>query len=317
MKLEPPTTPAALLAGRRSDEDVSSHHPRALGFDPLDKVLGGGLRGGDLALLGGPPGVGKTAVILQWARRLAEDGHTAVVVCYEHDQTVLLQRMLVQLAAESDDAANPSAMAAARSAALDMAMGRDVTTEAAALLQPAAARLSALGDRLWLTRGSGVHTDLAALGDLLAGTTSPVLLVDYLQKVAVRAEPQSEGERLVRVVGGLKELALTHHAPVVAVAACQEAALDGRRARLHHVRGSSAVAYEADIAMMLNPKMNAVSEVHLAYDSVRAETYRKMVVLSIEKNRSGPAMIDMEFAGELDRFRLNPTGGFVTERMAS
>ena len=30
------------------------------GFDPLDAYLGGGLRAGELALLGGPQGLGKT-----------------------------------------------------------------------------------------------------------------------------------------------------------------------------------------------------------------------------------------------------------------
>lgn len=316
MNLKPPTTPATLLAGQCNEQDIAARRPRALGFDPLDKVLGGGLRGGDLALLGGPPGVGKTAVVLQWARHLAEHGHTAVVVCYEHDQPILLQRLLVQVAAELEGATDHSAMAAARSAAVDVAMGSKASQDAAVLLQPAAAHLSALGDRLWLVRGSGVHTDIAALNELLTDVDSPVLLVDYLQKVAMRPEPPTEGERLVHVVGGLKELALSHHAPVVAIASCEQAALEGRRARLHHIRGSVAAAYEADIAMMLNKKMNAVSEVHLAYDSLRAESFRNMVTLSVEKNRSGAAMIDLEFAAELENFRFNPNGGFVAERMA-
>lgn len=75
-------------------------------------------------------------------------------------------------------------------------------------------------------------------------------------------------------------------------------------------------AYEADVAMMLNAKTAAVSEVHLAYDAVRAQSFAKTLVLSVEKNRSGPAGVDVEFAGELDRHWINPRGGFVAERMA-
>lgn len=316
MSYDPPATAAVLLDGERGDSTVV-HRPRALGFDPLDKVLGGGLRGGDLALLGGAPGVGKTAVLLQWARRLATDGHTPVVVCYEHDQVSLLQRLLMQIVGELAGPNDAGTINAAREAALDVAAGGPVPPEAARLLEPAIEQLRAIGDRLWLVRGSGVHTDLDALNGMLSEVTSPVLLLDYLQKVAMRPEPTDEHEKLVRVVSGLKELALTHEAPVVAIGACDQAALEGRRARLHHLRGSSSLAYEADIAMMLNPKTSAISEVHLAYDAVRAESFRKMVVLSIEKNRNGPAGIDLEFAGELDRFRLNPEGGFVAERMAT
>ena len=38
------------------------------GFRLLDTYLGGGLRGGELCVLGGPQGLGKTAFVLQVAR---------------------------------------------------------------------------------------------------------------------------------------------------------------------------------------------------------------------------------------------------------
>lgn len=317
MRTTAPVSVAELLAGHHADAgDPTAHQPHPLGFDPLDKVLGGGLRPGDLALLGGPPGVGKTVVALQWARYLAAIGHTAVVVCYEHDQEILLQRLLVQTAAELAGPEEASALSAARAAALDVAHGGPPPAAAAGLLDRARDHLAQLGERLWLVRGSAAHTDLAALDATLEGAASPVLFVDYLQKVAVRPEPASEHERLVHIVGGLKETALTRHTPVVAVAACDQAALEGRRARLHHLRGSTSLAYEADVALMLNPKTAAVSEVHLAYDPVRAQSFTDMAVLSVEKNRSGPAMVDCEFRTELASFRLDPVGGFVAERMA-
>src|SRR5579864_8216627 len=42
--------------------------PFPTNFTPLDQVLAGGLRPGDMMLVGGTPGVGKTVVTLQWAR---------------------------------------------------------------------------------------------------------------------------------------------------------------------------------------------------------------------------------------------------------
>ena len=45
------------------------------GLDELDRVLGGGVVPGSLILVGGDPGIGKSTLLLQLARRLAADGH--------------------------------------------------------------------------------------------------------------------------------------------------------------------------------------------------------------------------------------------------
>ena len=44
--------------------------PLPTGFSPLDEVLNGGLRPGDLFVIGGPSGVGKTIFSLQVARNI-------------------------------------------------------------------------------------------------------------------------------------------------------------------------------------------------------------------------------------------------------
>jgi DNA repair protein RadA/Sms len=42
------------------------------GQDELDRVLGGGLLGGSVALLGGDPGIGKSTLLLQVAAHVAQ-----------------------------------------------------------------------------------------------------------------------------------------------------------------------------------------------------------------------------------------------------
>ncbi len=305
------------------------HQPAALdgrrfltGFSPLDAALGGGLRRGDLILLGGLPSVGKTISGLQWAQRLARAGHTAIYACYEHDQATLLGRLLVgELGRLS------GSVTSAELDTLRMLLGRAVDGETAlstALiehpeLRELAGQVRSYGDRLWLVRASGTSTDVAALADLVqlcgGARSDTVLFVDYLQKVAVQPEPDSEEEKVTRVTEALKELALALEIPVVAVTAADASGLRTRRVRLHHLRGSGALAYEADVIIMLNEKLSTVSKHHSAYDLVRAAEYRNYVVFTIEKNRSGPGGIELEFRKNFANFRFEPEGSFVREKL--
>src|SRR5215475_15772606 len=64
------------------------------GFDPLDTYLGGGLRGGELTLIGGAQGVGKTTFALQVLRNVVAAGGSALYFSYEHDSETLLTKII-------------------------------------------------------------------------------------------------------------------------------------------------------------------------------------------------------------------------------
>jgi replicative DNA helicase len=290
------------------------------GFEPLDTALEGGIRAQDLALIGGRPGVGKTIACLQWARNMALDGRTAIYVCYEHDEAVLLARLL---ALEVGALARPEEVTAldrVRMAIRDMTNGKrsmqDVV-ENEPLVVDAFDQVDHYADRMWLVRG-GAQTDLNELRRLVDehGEGDIVLIVDYLQKVAVWPEPASEESRVTRIAEGLKELALTQDVAVLAVAAADLMGISARRARLHHLRGSTALAYESDVVVMLNDKLKAVSKVHLAYDTTLADLFRRQVVFSVEKNRGGRSAVDVEFLKDFENYRFDPRGNWVTERLA-
>ena len=66
------------------------------GIDEFDRVLGGGLVPGALVLLGGDPGVGKSTLMLQISRHVAQVGGKVLYVSGEEsfDQTRLRARRL-------------------------------------------------------------------------------------------------------------------------------------------------------------------------------------------------------------------------------
>jgi replicative DNA helicase len=292
----------------------------ATGFDLIDRVLDGGLRAHDLMLLGGSPGVGKTVAALQLARHVAIHGRTALYLSYEHDEPTMLGRLLAlelgemsrpNIAPEIDRLRGVVVEASAGFRSLDEA----IRTEP--LVADACERISSYADRLLLVRGSGAHTDLALIEAAVTASGTDdggVLVVDYLQKVAVHPEPTDEAEKVTRVSEGLKELALSHDLAVLALVAADWEGLRAGRVRLHHLRGSSALAYECDVAVIMNHKYDVVSRVHLTYDTVRAETFKQQVVFSIEKNRGGTAMVDLEFRKDFLHYRFEPRGSYMAER---
>jgi replicative DNA helicase len=321
LKTDPFSVASLIADATQGDESsVEQHHLAArTGFDPLDHVLGGGIRPGNLAMLAGEPGAGKTIATLQWARHMAQHGREVVYVCYEHDAAVLLGRLLCLevgfLAGPADLSVIERATEDLRESLLD---GRPLTGAMGRhpLVAQALEKAGAYAERLHFVRGSGTATDVDALRELVRSTPAPpALFVDYLQKVAVHPEPDNENEKVLRITEALKDLALTEGIPVICVAAAGAAGLEAQRLRVHHVRGSSAVAYECDIAMVMNEKFGIVSKAHVAFDSVRATTFKRRVVFSVEKNRGGPANVDIEFEKHFMSFRFDPNGTYVAERL--
>jgi len=301
------------------------------GFGALDKALIGGFHSGELALLGGPPGLGKTTFALQVVRNLLASNRHAVYFSFEHDAQSVLERLIVMEAAE---VAGPTAVMLPRvRQAFEARHGSDLTLEERlAGTEGGAEAVQALQDysrRLHVHRSSGSDTDVEAMREVIEGIRedtgqTPFVVVDYLQKVHVaapmsdrrRSPRMSEDDRVTVVVEGLKDMSLELSVAVLALVAVDKSGLEaGTRVRMRDLRGSSALAHEADVALILNDKFDVVARHHLMYNLTNAETFREWVVVSIEKNRNGMDNVDLEFRKRFEHSRFDPNGSSVLEQL--
>ncbi|MGB7820392.1 MAG: DnaB-like helicase C-terminal domain-containing protein [Ornithinibacter sp.] len=98
-----------------------------------------------------------------------------------------------------------------------------------------------------------------------------MVLVDYLQRIPLEDHTGDEVSRVTIVTETLKDLALELECPMVCISAADRESLGaGQRMRTRDLRGSSALAYEADMVMILSSREQIVSRDHLVHDLGRA-----------------------------------------------
>ena len=310
-----------------SSGKFGEYQPVPLGFGMLDKTIGGGLRPGELLLIGGAQGTGKTTMALQMARNVASSGQANVLyICFEHEEQYLLNRII---AMESALAHLPQKTGAIKiqdvrkeilaSWMAEGAGGSGLTTNQK--LRPSLDRIARYGQNLYLLRGSQTASTIENMRSLvqqhrvLSGDRRLFVVVDYMQKVPMYPEPPSESEKVTFIVNGLKDIALSEQVPMICIVAADKEGLKASRLRNHHLRGSSAINYEADIILIINDKYHIVAKVNIEFNPYQAQRFRDWVVVSVEKNRGGLDNIDIEFEKHFEYSCFDPQGRSVQEKL--
>src|SRR5688500_7554925 len=171
--------------------------PIATGFVPMDKTIGGGLRPGELMLIGGAQGQGKTTMALQMARNMAASGQATVLyVCFEHDEEYLIQRMVAMESALSHLPQKSGAVKiqdvkkeVVSSYTASAESGTRAKLGANPRLRPSLERIARYGSNLYLMRGTATHSTVENMRRLVQehrGSDDQrrlVLFVDYHHKV--------------------------------------------------------------------------------------------------------------------------------------
>ena len=149
-------------------------------------------------------------------------------------------------------------------------------------LRPSLDRIGRYGQNLFLMRGTQTASTIDNIRLLvqqhraLSNDRQLLVVVDYLQKVPQYPEPSSETEKVTFVVNGLKDIALAEQVGMIAIVAADKEGLKAARLRNHHLRGSSAINYEADIILIINEKYQIVAKVNIEFDPYQAQRFRRL-----------------------------------------
>ena len=168
--------------------------PMPTGFTPLDDMLNGGLRPGELLMIGGAFGVGKTIWGLQVARNVvcADPENRAMYVCYEHDRPTSSRGSCAWRARSAAIGTTRSPCARSRICRWVGRTGMACSAGCAGsrAMPTCSMQWSSYADRLVLVKASGDHSTLEQVRRWVptssaAGARRLVLVVDYLQKIPV------------------------------------------------------------------------------------------------------------------------------------
>jgi replicative DNA helicase len=284
------------------------------------------VRPGELVLVGGAQGTGKTTMALQMARNVALAGDASVLyLCFEHEEDYLVNRLVAMesLLANLPNITEAVKIQDVRREILGTGRGasKAIPMSGSQLLGPALEQLVRYEDRLFLLRGSQTAATVENIRELVRShqRLDPkrrlLLFVDYLQKVPQIPEPATEEEKVTVVVNGLKDVALSEGIPVIAIVAADKEGLKASRLRNHHLRGSSAINYEADVILILNEKYHIVAKVNIEFNPYQAQRFRDWIIVTLEKNRGGVDNLDLEFEKHFAYAAFDPEGRPVQEKL--
>ena len=244
----------------------------ATGFPSLDRVLGGGMRRGDLVVLGGDVGSGKSAFALAVALRAAQQRHRAMFFSGEMSTERLLERVLaIEGRVRVDD--------------LRSGVPNDV---ARASVGAAAVRMRDGLPRLEMLPAGGV----GELEEEVGGAKVDFIVVDSLQWLASGAK--ATDEELSDAIRRLKSLAVAKHVAILTTAQLPHlAARDDRRPTLDDFGAMGAVKHHADVVLALFRED--------MYD--RRREIEGATELLVRKNRNGSTgYVDLYFYAQWMRF---------------
>lgn len=208
---------------------------RSTGLASLDALLEGGFEPGTFTLIGGTPGTGKTALMLQMGTHVANQGVGVLFLTLEMGAQRLLRRVLSQVSQVK----------------FRHLKSGDLVEGERAALQIAADRVRALP--LWIeTRVRTVEAADAVLGEYDLGRIG-LVFIDYAQKMSSPHGGDDRRHEVEHVSEMLSKLAVGRNLPVVAASALSrpDSSRANWRPSINSLRESAKLGHDADNVVLL------------------------------------------------------------------
>ena len=282
-------------AGTATGPDASTAGSVTTGYMDLDSLLTPGLKRGDLIIVAARPSLGKTSLVLNYAKNCAErQNATVAFFSIEMAATQLVQRLVAmeagvdssRLAFGNHNDREERKITQATGVLSDLSIYFDDS----AMLTVAEMRAKAR--RLKMERGG---LDL--------------VVVDYLQIMQSGTRNENRVQEVSYISRSLKQLARDLDVPVVACSQLSRAAeiRTHNRPQLSDLRESGSIEQDADVVMFIYREDKYVTreqwERDHAGDEIRREYPAGITQIILAKHRNGPTgAIHLRFRDRIARF---------------
>ena len=266
------------------------------GYPDLDRLIGGGLKPGEMFVLAARPSIGKTAIALNIVRNIVMrevNGVRKNVLFFSLEMSAeqVAQRMLCTEAKVS----------------LSSIMDRNLQKGDISRLTQAVSSMKEAQLSVDPTAGISVFELRAKARKINDQKKLDLLVIDSLQ-LMTSGEPGGNESRQVEVAaisGGLKKLAKDLGLPVLVLAQLNRESEKGQEnnanalPKLSHLRESGAIEQDADVVVFLHRKRDESKEQNQEANRIGVDA--KLIV---EKNRQGKTgIVDLKFFPSLMEFR--------------
>lgn len=231
------------VANETQSEELEAREGRSVriptGFPSLDRLLWGGWGRGQLIILAARPSVGKTAVMLQFAKAAAQNGRPTLIFTLEMTKQELGRRLLFSTGLVSQE---------------DL-MGKNVKWDNFTRAETQICDLPIF-----------INDEARTIQAILSRTTVAVskgmckiAMIDYLGLMRFDANSRlTLSQQIGFATTELKDAAKRLGIPIILLVQLnRESVKDGRPPELHDLRDSGSIEQDADVVLMLSQRYDA------------------------------------------------------------
>lgn len=276
------------MTPEEADAEAISYYQKdtiTTGFQRLDAMLAGGMRSGEMMVVGGRPGTGKSLFVLTLLAQAAAAGCKAAMISLEMSPASLQLRLV------SRESQTPHT-------ALRQNLSRLMNTER---VKTAREKLSKLP--LKYIDSSSIYQDITTEIEALSAVGNRIIGIDYVQLIHCKGFSGNRSAELTEITSGLK--ALARRLGICLILAAQlrrpHPQAKDRPPELDDLKDSGSIEQDGDVVLLLWEDSS--------FSDAASDT--RFIRALIRKNRNGEALkyISYDFRAQFLDLRECPIGG--------